>query len=76
MQEQFEQAIRTTQKEGGGVYVEAQIAVGGEIYTYAQHYSSDSTKPTYAKDVPTAVDKFKAFYYPLYVEDFTANSGN
>lgn len=67
--EKFNNAIRTKQLEGGGVYVSAQVVVGDETFNYGQHYSNDSTKPTFAKDVPTAVRRFKQFYYPMYLTD-------
>lgn len=68
----FDRAIRTTQIEGGGIYVEAKLAIGGEIYTYGQHYSHDPTRPTFAKNVPTAVKRFKKVYYPMYLSDVEA----
>ena len=67
--ETFNSAIRTTQKEGGGIYVEAKIAIEGDIYTYAQHYSAVKGSPTYADNIPEAVDRFRRFYYPMYLQD-------
>lgn len=65
----FDKAIMTTQKEGGGVYVEAQVAIRGEIHTYGQFYSSKSDSPVFARNIPDAVQKFKNFYYPMYLND-------
>lgn len=69
----FDKAIRTSQVSGGGVYVEAQVAINSEIYTYGQHYGSDNPdSPTYCKDIPHAVERFKAFYGPMYLKDLEA----
>lgn len=61
----FDKAIRTSQKSGGGIYVEAQVAINSEIYTYGQFYNLN---------VPEAVNRFKAFYGPLYLKDLEAAS--
>lgn len=60
LNQRFNSAIRTSQKAGGGIYVEAQVAIDSEIYTYGQFYRLN---------VPEAVEAFKKFYYPLYVQD-------
>lgn len=67
--EEFTKHIRTTQVEGGGIYVEAVVPIDNENYKYGQHYSSDPTKPTYAGNIPDAVKRFKEFYYPMYLQD-------
>ena len=59
----FQRALRTSQKEGGGIYVEAQLAINDEIHTYGQFYRLN---------VPEAVEAFKKFYYPLFVQDVEA----
>lgn len=73
LQDRFQRAIRTTQSEGGGFYIEAVLAVNGEVNTYGQHYSPNEDSPTYAENLNVAVERFKKFYFPLYVQDMEAN---
>lgn len=60
----FNKGITTSQVIGGGVYVESQVVVKGKIHTYGQHY-----RETDVVDIPDAVEKFKAFYVPIYLKD-------
>lgn len=69
LEDRFLKAIRTTQKEEGGIYVEARLAINNELHTYGQYYSDDPSKPTFANDVPEAVSRFKRFYFPLFLKD-------
>lgn len=67
LEDRFHKAIRTSQKPGGGIYVEAQLAINDEIYTYGQFYRLN---------VPEAVEAFKKFYFPLFVTDVEDNSND
>ena len=69
LENRFLRAIRTTQKEGGGIYVEAQLVINDELHTYGQFYSDDPSRSTFANDIPEAVSRFKRFYLPLYLKD-------
>lgn len=73
LEDRFLRAIRTSQVEGGGIYVEAQLAINNEIHTYGQHYSADPSASVFANDIPEAVSRFKRFYYPLFVKDVEGN---
>jgi hypothetical protein len=70
----FNQAIRTTQVVDGSIYVEAQVAINDEVYTYGQYYSSNPKAVTYAENIPEAVKRFKAFYGPMYLQDVEAQN--